>query len=90
MVFIHFQLGEEEPRPWSSCDDVHSFKLRAKASKVLGGMVVADSAKVSRAMNLTMPVVSTVAASHSGVVNSVAVIKCLLRRSTRVGGGRWT
>jgi hypothetical protein len=53
-------------------------------------MVMTNTAKVSRAMNLTMPVSSAVAASHCGVVNSIAVAKGLLRRSTRVGGGRWT
>jgi len=53
-------------------------------------MVVANTAKVSRAMNLTMPVSSAVAASHCGVVNSIAVVKGLLRRSSRVGGGRWS
>jgi len=57
---------------------------------MFGGMVMANAAKVSRAMNLTMPVSSAVAASHCGVVNSIAVMEGLLRRSVRVGGGRWS
>jgi hypothetical protein len=66
-----------------------SLKLGAKACEVLGGMVVANMAKVSRAMNLTMPFISTVATIHPRVVNSVAVVKGFFRGSTRVGGRRW-
>jgi hypothetical protein len=49
---------------------------------------MANTAEITRAMDLTMPVVSAVAAGHSGVVNPIAIIKGLLRRSMRVGGGR--
>jgi hypothetical protein len=67
-----------------------SFKLRAEAGKVFWGVVMANTAEVSRAVNLMMSVISAVVASHSGVVNSIVVIKDFFRRSTRVGGGRWT
>jgi hypothetical protein len=53
-------------------------------------MVMADAAKVSRAVNLTMPFVSAVVAIHPGVVNSVAIIEGFLRGSTRVGGRGWS
>jgi hypothetical protein len=85
-VFVHFQLGEEKPRPWSGCNDVCSFKFRAEASEIFRGMVMANTTEISRAVNLTMPVISTVVAGHPGVVNSIAVIKGFLRRSARVGG----
>jgi hypothetical protein len=52
-------------------------------------MIMTDMTEILRAVNLTVPVVSTVAAHHSGIVNSIAVIKGFLRRSTRVSGGRW-
>jgi hypothetical protein len=52
-------------------------------------MVITNTTEVSRAVNLTMPVVSAVATGYSGVVNSIAVIKGFLRGSTRVGGRRW-
>jgi hypothetical protein len=45
---------------------------------MLGGMVMANSAKITRTMDLTVPVSSAIAASHPGVINSVAVIKGLL------------
>jgi hypothetical protein len=90
MVFICFQLGKEKPRPWSGCDDARSFKLRAEAGEVFGGMVMADTAKIMGALNLTMPVSSAVAANHPGVVNSIAIIKGLFRRSAIIGGGRCT
>jgi hypothetical protein len=51
-------------------------------------MVVANTAEIMRAVNLVMPVSSTIAAGHPGVVNPVAIIECLLRKSTRVSGGR--
>jgi hypothetical protein len=41
-------------------------------------MVVADTAEVMRAVDLTMPVSAAVAASHLGVINSIVVIKGLL------------
>jgi hypothetical protein len=53
-------------------------------------MVVANTTEISRAVNLMMPVVSAVAAGHSRVVNSIVVVKGLLRRSSGVGRGRWT
>jgi hypothetical protein len=52
------------------------------------GMIMAYPAKIARAVDLTMPVISAVSASHPGVVNSVSVIKGLLRRGTRIGRGR--
>jgi hypothetical protein len=57
---------------------------------MLGGMVVADTANIMRAVNLAMPVSSTIAACHPGVINSIAVIKGLLRRSAIIGGRRCT
>jgi hypothetical protein len=53
-------------------------------------MVVADTTEIAGAMDLMMPVSSAIAASHPGVINSVAVIKGLLRRSTIISGGRCT
>jgi hypothetical protein len=63
--------------------------LRAEACEVLGGMIMANTAKITRAVDLTVSVSSTIAASHRGVVNSIAIVKNFLRRSIRVGGGRW-
>jgi hypothetical protein len=51
-------------------------------------MVVTNMTEISRAMDLVMPVSSAVVASHPGVVNSIMVIKGLLRRSAIVGGRR--
>jgi repressor of nif and glnA expression len=64
--------------------------LRAETCEVLRGVVVTNMAEVSRAMDLAVPIVSAVVASHFRVVNSVAVIKGFLGGSMRVGGGRWT
>jgi hypothetical protein len=82
-------LGKEKPGSWPGYNNTYSFKLRAEASEVFRGMVVANMAKIMRAMNLAMPVSSIVTAGHSRVVNSITVIKGLLRRSTRVSGGRY-
>jgi hypothetical protein len=62
--------------------------LRAESSKVLRGMVVANTTEIAGTVDLAMAVSSTVTASHSGVVNSIAIIEGLLRRGMRVGGGR--
>jgi hypothetical protein len=88
VVFICFQLGKEKPGSWPGRNNTCSFKLRTEASEVFRGMVMANTAKIMRAMNLVMPVSSTIMTGHSRVIDSIAVIKGLLRRSMRVGGGR--
>jgi hypothetical protein len=81
-------LGEEEPRSWSGCDDTCSLKFRAETGEMLGGMVMANVTEILRAVDLTVPISSAIAASHRGVVYSISVVKGLLRRSVRVSGGR--
>jgi hypothetical protein len=88
VVFIFFQLGKEKPGSWSSCDETLSFKFWTEASEVFGGMVMADMAEISRAMDLAMPISSAIMAHHGRVINSIAVMESLLRRSTVIGGGR--
>jgi hypothetical protein len=55
---------------------------------VFRGVIVANTTEIAGAMDLMMAVSSTIMTSHSGVVDSIAVIKGLLRRSMKVGGGR--
>jgi hypothetical protein len=67
---------------------MRSFKFRAEAGEMFRGMVMADMAKIMGTVDLMMAIISTVTASHPRVVNSIVVIKGLLRRSTRISGGR--
>jgi hypothetical protein len=53
---------------------------------MLRDVVMANTTEVVGAMDLTMTISSAVATGHLGVINSIAVIKGFLRRSTRVGG----
>jgi hypothetical protein len=53
-------------------------------------MVMANTAKIMRAVDLVMPVSSAIVTGHCGVVNSISVVKGFLRRGTRVGGRRWS
>jgi hypothetical protein len=57
---------------------------------MFGGMVVANTTKIIGAMDLAMPVSSAIVTSHPGVVNSISVIKGLLRRSAVISGGECT
>jgi hypothetical protein len=82
-------LGKEEPGPGSGCNNTCSFKLRAESSKVLRSMVMANMTEIAGTMDLAMAVSSTITTSHPGVVNSVVIIEGLLRRSMRIGRGRY-
>jgi hypothetical protein len=53
-------------------------------------MVVADTTEIMGAVDLAKPISSAIAASHHGVINSITVMKGLLRRSTVISGGRCT
>jgi hypothetical protein len=79
-------LRKEEPRSGSDCNDTCSLELGAIGSKVLRGMVMANMTEVAGTMDLAMTVSSAVATGHSGVINSIAVIRGFFGRSTRVGG----
>jgi hypothetical protein len=45
---------------------------------MLGGMVMANMAEITRAVDLTVSISSAIVAGHHGVVNSVSVTKGLL------------
>jgi hypothetical protein len=51
-------------------------------------MVMANTTEVVGAMDLAMTISSAVMTSHTGVVNSISVIKGFLGRGTRVSGRR--
>jgi hypothetical protein len=63
-----------------------SLKLRAVGSEMFRGMVVANTAKIMRAVDLVVSM--AIVTSHPRVVNPIAVVKGFLRRGTRFSGGR--
>jgi hypothetical protein len=65
----------EEPRSWLGCNNMCSLKLRAIGGEMFRGMVLANTAKVMRTMNLVVFISVAIVASHPGVVNSIVVIK---------------
>jgi hypothetical protein len=79
-------LGEEEPRFRSGCNNTCSFELGAIGGEMLRSVVMENMAEIAGAMDLVMAISSAIATSHSGVVNSIAVIKGFFGRSMRVRG----
>jgi hypothetical protein len=67
-----------------------SFELGAESGKMFKSMVMANTAEVAGTMDLAMAVSSAIMTSHSGIVNSIAVIQGFLRRGIRISRGRCT
>jgi hypothetical protein len=68
-------LAEEEARSQLGCDNTCSLELGAVGSKMFRGMVMADVAKIARAVDLVVSISLAITIGHPGVVNSIAVIK---------------
>jgi hypothetical protein len=68
-------LAEEELRSQLGCDNACAFELGAVGSNMFRGMVMADVAKIARAVDLVVSISLAITTGHPGVVNSIAVIK---------------